>query len=115
MKRRVHLAGWLMALLLSFGCAPTQVIPIRAEPQPILIYLNGEKLEEPKSSLELKANRNHTLYFKRDGYKSELVILRTQEIDGEDALRPERVDLELEALVESRPGLQLEFEDEDEG
>ena len=113
MKRRhVHLAGWLIAALLLLGCAPTQVIPIHVEPQPVAIYLNGEQLEEPGTRLELKANRDHTLYFKRDGYQSKLVILRTGEIDGEDRLTPERVDLELDAVARSRPGLQLEFEEE---
>ena len=115
MKRScVHLAGWLITALLLLGCAPTQVIPIHVEPQPVSIYLDGEKLEQPESSLELKANRDHTLYFKRDGYKPKLVILRTGKIEGKDTLTPERVALELEAVVVSRPGLQLEFEDEGE-
>ena len=111
---RVLVGAVGIAAAFATGCAPKQVIPIHVEPGPVVLYLNGEAQKETPESLKLKANRDHTLFFRREGYRPAMVVLETTKVEGKSVLRPERVDLELERLrASSRPGLSLTVEDEE--
>lgn len=70
------------------GCASTQQIPLDCVPEPITLYVDGEALEEIPESLELRRDQPHTLFFKGPGYQSELVVLRSEEKEGEPWLTP---------------------------
>ena len=99
------------ALLLAVpGCAPKQVIPLDVTPAPSEVYLDKAPLEAPASQLELRADRDHTLFFKRSGYRSELVVLETREIDGKKRLVPARVELRLRPLGSGTQDLEVELE-----
>ncbi len=101
------------SFMLATGCAPTQVVPLQVAPQPVAIYLDKQLLEESPDSLKLKADRDHILFFKRPGYQPQLVVLRTQLIDGKESLNPSRVEIRLQELIKrSVPNLQLKFEDD---
>ena len=50
-------------------------------PEEVKIYVDGRLLDEIPEELTLRADEDHTLYFKGEGYRPELVVLRT---DGAD-------------------------------
>jgi hypothetical protein len=103
-------ALFLALLLAPLGCAPKQLIPLDVSPAPSQVFLDKEPLEEPPSQLELRAARDHTLFFKRAGYRSELVVLETRKIDGKERLVPERVELRLRPLSSGTQDLEVELE-----
>lgn len=96
------------------ACAPTQVVPLEVAPDEVDLYLDGERLEEIPASLKLKSNRNHTLFFKREGYLSQFILLRSSGKSGDEKLSPDFVALELQELTVRQPSLSLEIEDEPE-
>jgi hypothetical protein len=105
------LLALLPALLFApLGFAPKQLIPLYVSPAPSQVFLDKEPLEESPSQLELRADRDHTLFFKRAGYRSELVVLETREIDGKERLVPERVELRLRPLSSGTQDLEVELE-----
>lgn len=80
-----------LALLGATACAPTQRIPLQAEPRPLALYVDGELQGTIPDEIELRADRDHTLYFKKSGYRSELVVLESTRDDGTKRLSPDRV------------------------
>jgi hypothetical protein len=79
--------GTLCALC---ACAHRQTIPVDCVPEEIEIYVDGRLLDEIPDELTLRADEDHTLYFKGVGYRPELIVLRT---DGADTpkLTPDRL------------------------
>lgn len=99
---------------IAIGCAPTQVVLLNVEPKPVVLYLDGEAQKQLPESLELKSDRDHKLFFRKEGYQPELVVLVTKNVEGEPALVPDRVDVQLQRLrAESRPDLSLTIEDDE--
>jgi hypothetical protein len=90
-SRRISLrtSGWalrrhgvaLLALAALCACAHRQTIPVDCVPEEVKIYVDGRLLDEIPEELTLRADEDHTLYFKGEGYRPELVVLRT---DGAD-------------------------------
>ena len=112
---RMLRVGWLLLGFVAFvGCAPTQMIGLDVGPEPLVVYVDGEPMKELPPSLELTANRDHTLFFQREGYRSQLIIVRTSEREGEDRLEPERVELRLKRLADTAPSVSVEIEEESE-
>ena len=70
----------------------------------------GALLEAVPPELELKATRDHTLFFKRDGYRSQLIVIRTREHDGEPRLKPAEVELRLRRIAVSQPEISVEVD-----
>lgn len=103
-------SGWVLAAALLVACAPKQMIPLDVSPQPVSLYVDGEELEETPDSLELHADRDHTLFFKREGYRSQMVVLRTEKVDDKDRLVPADVKLVLQADIDTTPRLKVEME-----
>ncbi len=106
------LAALVVLILGASGCTPTQLVALDVAPTGVAVYLNGEELEEIPESLKLKSNRNHTLFFKREGYVSQFVLLRSTGEKGEEVLSPDYVSLELQQKTVKRPNLTLEIEDD---
>jgi hypothetical protein len=73
------------------ACAPKQRIPLDCIPEEVAIYVDGARLEEVPSDLELRSDRPHTLYFKGPDFVPELVVLNSEEIDGKARLSPPEV------------------------
>ncbi|MBW2387609.1 MAG: hypothetical protein JRG89_04160 [Deltaproteobacteria bacterium] len=106
-RRRAGLIriSWIAsALAVFFGCAPTQ-------PEPIVVFVDGEPLQELPPSVELTADRDHTLFFQREGYRSQLIIVRTVQREGEDRLEPEHVELRLKRVTDTAPSVTVELEE----
>lgn len=109
-----HFAAVLPILITSglVGCAPKQPIPLDLGPMPLVVYLDGERLEEIPEELVLRANRDHTLFVKREGYRPQLVILTTREVGGKARLHPESISLELKRKTDTTKQLTIEFAEE---
>ncbi len=117
-RGRAVLRAGLMALLLvlaGVGCAPTQLIAISAGPEPVVLYVDGEELEAVPETLELKANQDHTLFFRREGYQPQLVVVRTREHEGEPRLEPATVEVRLKRMATSGPNITVEIDEDGEG
>lgn len=100
-----------LALPLLAGCAPTQMIALRAAPDPVVLFVDGKRLEPVPEALELKANRDHTLFFQRDGYQSQLIVVRTREANGEPVLEPAVVEVRLRRVATSGPDITVEVDE----
>jgi hypothetical protein len=76
----------------------------------MVVYVDGEPLDEPAPrEVSLRADRPHVLFFKREGYRPQRVVLESDaQPGGEPRLRPERIAIRLQPL-ESR-GRQLEVQ-----
>lgn len=96
------------------GCAPTQMIGLDVGPTPLVLFVDGEPLEELPPAVELTANRNHTLFFQREGYRSQLIIVRTTERDGEARLEPARIELRLKRVADTTPSVSVELDESPE-
>jgi hypothetical protein len=73
------------------ACAPKQKIALDCIPEEVVIYVDGARLEEMPSHLELRRDQPHTLYFKGPDFVPELVVLNSEEVDGKAGLSPAEV------------------------
>ena len=103
----------LLALLamLAPGCAAKQRVTLDCIPEAVTVYVDGEALDEVPEDLKLRRDRHHTLFFKGPGYRSEMVVLRSEEKDGELWLSPGEVCVR-PVLVDVERQLQIEVEEE---
>ena len=97
---------------LAAGCSATQAVPIECVPEDVIVYVDGELLEEMPEAVELTVDEPHTLLFKGEGYRPELVVLETSEADGVPRLSPENVCVN---PVYVGMGRQIEVEIEEDG
>jgi hypothetical protein len=95
------------AFLAGFGCAPKQRVPLDVSPATAAIYLDGVLLDEIPPELKLRSDRDHKLFFKSQGHRSELVVLRSLEQDGKQTLEPAGVQLRLAPLDPTRRELSI--------
>ena len=107
--------SWILSVLSGLtvlpGCAPTQMIALDVGPEPIVVFVDGEPLQELPPSIELTADRDHTLFFQREGYRSQLIIVRTALREGEDHLEPEQVELRLKRVTDTAPSVSVELDE----
>ncbi len=109
-SRRLGGAGAVLAALLVAGCAlifPFQRVAIEVVPADAEVFVDGKLAGARDRSPNLRADRDHSVFLKRDGYRSELVILRSDRTDGRPRLDPGTVRVGLRPLV---PGHDLEVE-----
>jgi hypothetical protein len=110
--RKIVRGGLLLAVLVGLvSCASTQHIELVVGPDPVVLFVDGEALDVVPKTLELRANRDHTLFFQREGYRSQLVIVRTSEVDGEPRLTPEAVAIELRREASTSPSITIEADE----
>jgi hypothetical protein len=91
------------------------MIGLSVSPEPVVLFVDGKRLDELPESVELTANKDHTLFLQREGYRSQLIIVRTAEREGgEDFLSPERVEVLLKREARSAPGITVEIDEAEE-
>jgi hypothetical protein len=73
-------------LLLAGGCASTQKVSLACVPKDVNVYVDGRPLEERPRELALAVREPHTLYFKGGGYRPQMVVLESREVDGKRVL-----------------------------
>ena len=97
-------------LILVSGCAPRQAVPLMlglmtdgAE-----IFVDGERLDGLPKEIELRADIDHTVFVKRDGYLPELIVLRSQGEAGSERLEPSSIDLKMTRRVSGPRAVEIQ-------
>jgi hypothetical protein len=108
--RIIRIVGFALLLgLLLLACAPRQQVPLAVHPPDAELFLDGEVLEQAPEVLDLRSDRDHTLFVKSSGYQSELVVLRSVKRPEEGPeLAPESVAVRLKSLDPSGRELVIE-------
>jgi hypothetical protein len=102
----------VVAASLALACAPKQVIPLEVSPDAVTVFLNGEALAGAPVELELRSDRDHKLFFKREGYRPEMVVLRRAGSEDQPRLEPAEVRVRLAPLTgRAQKDLVVELED----
>jgi hypothetical protein len=99
-------AAWLAGCALIF---PFQRVPIDVTPDDAEVFVDGKLAPASAREPNLRADRDHSVFVKRDGYRSELVILRVDRGEGRPRLDPAALTIELRPLVPNRD-LEVEVE-----
>jgi hypothetical protein len=97
-------------LILISGCTPKQSVPLLLGSGEHEIFVDGERVDGRPRDLRLRADRDHTVFIKRSGYKPELVVLRSEGESGKESLVPGAIELDLERRIE-RGSLGVEIEE----
>jgi hypothetical protein len=93
----------------ALGCASKQHVALDCVPHEVSVYIDGRKLEKTPESVELRKDKPHTVFFKGGGYQPQMVVLRSEDVDGEKRLSPADVCTEA-VFVETRPEVRIEAE-----
>jgi hypothetical protein len=86
MGRRAGAAAGLAALLLAAGCASRQKVSLACVPADVRIYVDGRELERNPQELKLRTGEPHTLYLKGGGFRPQMLVLESPEVDGKRVL-----------------------------
>ena len=94
------------------ACAGHQRVAIAVDPADALVFVDGEQAALEGGAVELRCGRPHKLFFKRLGYRGELVVLESREREARDepCLSATEVDVRLAPSVRSAPTVQIEEE-----
>ncbi|MCG8588446.1 MAG: hypothetical protein MJE66_04075 [Proteobacteria bacterium] len=103
------LVAWIIA---GGGCAPFQTVPLDLTPTSVRVFVDGEPLAPVPAELELRADRDHTVFVKAEGFQPQLVVLRTTREGREDVLEPAAVQVRLEPAAGKGRDLQIESDEE---
>jgi hypothetical protein len=101
------------------GCAPMQPVTLDLAPEPVAVYVDGRPArvtpgdEVGRQRVALRSDVSHVLYFKREGYRPERVVLETRRVDGESRLEPGTVVVRLDPLTSVQRALSVELEPAD--
>lgn len=89
-----------------------QRVPLTLGPEPVEVYVDGERVAEPvPDGLELKSDRGHVVFVKKEGYRAEQVILRSvEQQDGPPRLEPQAVVVELRPAAGRGRRLEVELD-----
>ena len=100
-------APWLVA------CAPWQVVGVEAEPAPVVVFVDGSRVEAiPASGIRLRADRAHILHFEREGYRAEQVVIESVSGEAGPRLRPGQVAVRLRPAENRGRRIDVELEAE---
>ncbi len=102
----------LVLILVALGCAPTQVVSITIQPVPVSLYIDGElHAEGAPVALELRADQPHLLFFKKEGYVAEQIVLYSVPNENGPRLEPDRVEVRLSPVTPKRRELKVELDE----
>jgi len=111
-RRRGWTACVLVLVLVALGCAPTQVVSITIQPVPVSLYIDGELHPEGAPvALELRADQPHLLFFKKEGYVAEQIVLHSVPNENGPHLEPDRVEVRLSPVTPKRRELKVELDE----
>jgi hypothetical protein len=101
--------AWVVVAVLASACqGPTQRVPLTLEPDRVSVFVDGEPLSEVPMELELRSDRAHVLFFRREGYRAERRVLQTRMREGEPWLTPAEVHVRLLPTVPRESDLVIE-------
>ena len=91
------------------GCAAKQKIPLDCIPEEVVVYVDGERLDELPPELDLRSDEPHTIFLKGPGIEPELIVLTSEEVKGVSGLSPASICVH-PRLKEVRRKLKFEIE-----
>jgi hypothetical protein len=97
------------ALVLAGGCAAKQRVSLDCVPHEVSVYVDGRRLEGSPDSVDLRADRPHTVFFKGGDYEPRMVVLEPREVDGRSELAGADVCSET-TFVPMQPQVEMELE-----
>lgn len=93
---------FLLTLAACATCAPHQRISITSAPGNATVFVDGETAGHSPLKVDLRSDRDHSVFLKRNGYRPELVILRSQNAEEKPRLDPEDVNVRLVPIEHGR-------------
>lgn len=112
MKRSIRLWMFVASAVWLAGatCAPYQKVGIESSPAAAEIYVDGDLVGETPAEVRVPTGEDHSVFIKKQGYKSRLVVLnRNEPQDGIDFLTPADIRVRLVPLTDPK-GRELEVE-----
>jgi hypothetical protein len=88
-------------------CAPVQRVPIDSNPPGATIFVDQQEVGASPMEVDLRADRDHSVFLKRDGYRPQLVILESRQAEDPPRLDPAAVRVR---LLPIEPGHELEVD-----
>ena len=70
----------VLVLLFAGGCAAKQRVALDCVPHEVSVYVDGRRLEGSADSVELRADRPHTVFFKGGDYEPRMIVLEPHEV-----------------------------------
>jgi hypothetical protein len=106
---RAARSGAALALLAGLcACVPTQQIALQVAPRGATLWVDGQEHPGPPARIELRSDRDHTLFFRARGHRPELVVLRTTRRGGRSVLEPEEVQVTMTPSTSLGRSLEIE-------
>lgn len=106
---RIALFAAIAAVAACSTCAPLQRVPIDSAPRDSSVFVDGEALGSPPLAVDLRADRDHSVFIRREGYQPVLVILTSEKQERGHRLDPGEVRVQLTPLERGRD-LEVEVE-----
>lgn len=107
-------AGASLLLWACATCAAYQNVGVETTPEGAEVYLDGERVGETPMRIAVSTLTDHSVFLKKEGYTSELVILSSNDSGEIHFLTPADVRVRLTPLVDPRArDLEVEVEGED--
>ena len=101
-----------LALLLAgvawggLGCAAKHRVALDCVPHDVTVYVDGRELRERPEAVELSRDEPHTVYFKGGGYRPQMIVFESTEVEGEHRLTPTDICSET-IFAEMEPDVQM--------
>ena len=93
------------------ACAPTQIVPVSMEPVPMSVFVDGQRLPGTGSQkVQLKSDRAHVFLFKKEGYRSQQVVLRSEPGPDRPRLEPEEIRVQLIPIEGRKPEIAVSLD-----
>ena len=112
-RTRARWGATVAVTALGFGCASTQTVDLECVPSEVTVYVDGRELDGKPSSIELRSDRDHKVFFKGGPYEPQMVVLESTEQDGETRLEPAGLCTETR-FVKMRPEIEVSVDPADE-
>jgi hypothetical protein len=88
-------------------------VPLQLDPPTAAVYVDGELQPGAGSGvLALRSDRSHVLFVKREGYRSQQIVLTSEKSGEGHRLVPDRVRVTLRPVQAQGRSLRIDVDDE---
>jgi hypothetical protein len=91
------------------------MVPVTMEPVPMSVFVDGQRLPGTGSQkVELKSDRAHVFLFKKEGYRSQQVVLKSEPGPDRPRLEPEEIRVQLIPIEGRKPEIAVSLDPTEE-